>query len=99
MPNVVPVLYLSASRRQNISLCAIMFITEIEYHKIIDGGYDQVIFNDFIRESAALGIFDENTVLVINNVRFHKCVLLKSTYEELNIQTMFLPSYSLKINL
>ncbi|KAG0423382.1 hypothetical protein DMUE_6152, partial [Dictyocoela muelleri] len=52
MPNVDPVLYLSASRGQNISICAIMSITGIEYHKIIDGGYDQVIFNDFIRESA-----------------------------------------------
>ncbi|KAG0442362.1 hypothetical protein DMUE_0327 [Dictyocoela muelleri] len=98
MPNVDPVLYLSASREQNISLCAIMSITRIEYHKIIDGGCDQVIFNDFIRESEALGIFDENTVLVTDNVRFYKCGLLKSTCEELNIQTMFSLSYSPELN-
>ncbi|KAG0441633.1 hypothetical protein DMUE_0899 [Dictyocoela muelleri] len=80
IPIVNPVSYHSKSREHFISLCAIMSITDIEYYKIIDGGYDQNIFNNFIREIAALGIFVKNTVLVMDNVRFNKCGLLMLYY-------------------
>ncbi|KAF7685706.1 hypothetical protein CDIK_3545 [Cucumispora dikerogammari] len=67
------ILYQPASKSQNISLCGIISSNGIEAYKLIDGAYNRDEFMRFLVVCSEKGIFNQNLILVIDNVRFHYC--------------------------
>ena len=53
---------------------------------------------DLLRQIASAGITPPIT-LVLDNARYQRCKLVESLAQELNIELLFLPSYSPNLNL
>ncbi|EPR77811.1 putative transposase [Spraguea lophii 42_110] len=68
------------------------------HHKILDGAYNVERFKIFIKEVHDKGIFHENTMLILDNVRFHKTNEILYYLTEKNIRYLFLPTYSPEFN-
>lgn len=91
-------IYQPRSRGRNISLCALIGISGVLNKKLIEGPYDGNMFKLFLEECILKNIFDVNTILVMDNVRFHHSELIKSFLSVNNIQVLYLPAYSPDLN-
>ncbi|KAF7685451.1 hypothetical protein CDIK_3800 [Cucumispora dikerogammari] len=67
------ILYQPASKSQNISLCSIISSNGVENYKLIDGAYNRDEFMRFLVVCSEKKIFNQNPILVMDNVRFHHC--------------------------
>ncbi len=91
-------LYQPASRGQNISLCALISINGLEHYKLIDGAYNEHIFIEFLTECSSNGVFNNNPILVMDNVAFHHCSGVKLYLESIGVEIVYLPLYSPDLN-
>ena len=71
------VLYQPTSRDRNVSIYGIISNSGVEHYKLIDGGYNRKIFATFLSECSQKGLFNNNVVLLLDNVRFHHCTEIK----------------------
>ena len=92
------VLYQPASRGKNVSMCGIISNSGVEHYKLIDGGYIRETFATFLSECSQKGLFNNNVVLVLDNVKFHHCAEIKTFLESLDVEIMYLPAYSPDLN-
>ena len=53
----------------------------------------------FLSECSQKGLFNNNVVLVLDKDRFHHCEEIKTFLESLDVEIMYLPTYSLDLNL
>ena len=98
MADTDAVITVRPSRGQNISLCAMLAPTGICHYRIIDGPYNSVIFKELLEESIELNLFSENSLIIMDNVRFHHSSTIKNLLNDKNIGFMFLPAYSPELN-
>ena len=92
------VLYQPASRGRNVSMCGIISKSGVEHYKPIDGGYNREIFATFLSECSQKGLFNNNVVLIFDNVRFHHRAEIKTFLESLDVEIMYFPAYSPDFN-
>ena len=92
------VLYQPASRGRNVSMRGIISNSGVEHYKLIDGGNNREIFATFLSKCSQKGLFNNNVVLVLDNVRFHHCAKIKTFLESLDVEIMYLPAYSPELN-
>ncbi|KAG0430116.1 hypothetical protein DMUE_5693 [Dictyocoela muelleri] len=97
-PNVSPIKHQPASKRQNISLCAIISRSTLVASKIIDGKYNAEKFGEFIDESARFGAFRDSPVLVMDNASIHKTREILNKLENYGVEVKFIPPYSPDLN-
>jgi len=86
-----------ANRSRNISLLAIISTRMIVKSKIIEGAFNSESFLCFIKNCKELGIFD-NKILIMDNVKFHKSLVVMDYFRKNNIRHDFLPAYSPQLN-
>lgn len=91
-------IYQPRSRGKNISLCAIISMNGIEHFNLVDGACTKEIFLGFLEECFRKGIFQNNPVLVMDNVRFHCGEEIKHFLLARGVQVMMLPTYSPDLN-
>ena len=92
------VLYQPKSKGKNISLCGIISQAGFEYYRLIEGAFNGELFIDFLRDAENSGLFRNNPILVLDNVRFHHCAEVERFCGESNIELLFLPAYSPDMN-
>lgn len=98
MAGTEPVLYQPASRQKNISLLAIVSISRVDHFKLKEGAYNTESFLDFLVECNNNTVFTDNTVLVMDNVKFHHAGAVKTFLKSLNVEVIYLPPYSPDLN-
>ena len=91
-------IYQPASRGRNVSMCALMSINEVEKYELRDGAYNSEAFLEFLISANRENILTANSVLVLDNVRFHHCLEIKSFFNRTNIKPIFLSPYSPDLN-
>ena len=52
----------------------------------------------FYLNAAKMDFFNNNVVLVLDNVRFHHCAEIKTFLKSLNVEIMYFPAYSPDLN-
>ncbi len=87
-----------ASKGQNISLCAIIANNGVQHFKLIDGSYNRKNFVSFLNECHQRGVFENNPILVMDNVRFHHCHEIGNYLDSINVESIYLPPYSPDLN-
>ncbi|KAG0442363.1 hypothetical protein DMUE_0326 [Dictyocoela muelleri] len=91
-------IYQPCSCGKNLSLCLIISQNAIKHFKLIDGAYNCEMFYVFLNECFEKGIFRNNSILIMDNVAFHKGAELKIFMESRNVTVIFLPPYSPDLN-
>lgn len=91
-------IYQPSSKGKNISLCAIISVNGIENHKLIDGSYNKEEFCRFLVDCNQKGIFNNNPVLVMDNVAFHHSQEVRIYLDSVNVEYAFLSPYSPDLN-
>ena len=71
----------------------------MEHFKLIDGGFKRESFGDFLVECNQKNVYTSNTELVLDNVRFHHCIKIKTYLEPIGVEVFYLPVYSPDLNL
>ncbi|KAF7690794.1 hypothetical protein CDIK_2628 [Cucumispora dikerogammari] len=66
--------------------------------KLIDGSYNRECFMSFLVECSRKGLFSNNPVLILDNVRFHYCEEIVFYLSSIDVKVMFLPAYSPDLN-
>ena len=79
-------------------MCGIISNSGVEHYKLIDGGYNREIFATFLYKCSPKGLFNNNVVLILDNVTFHHCAEIKTFLESLDVEIMYLPAYSPDLN-
>jgi len=98
MANQEAIMYQPASRGRNISLCAMISSSGVEKFEMIDGSYSRETFMKFLVCCSNAGLFRNNPVLIMDNVRFHHCFEIKEYLQSQNVILNFLPPYSPDLN-
>jgi len=70
----------------------------IEHFILVDGGCNREFFIGFLEECFRKGIFQNNPVLVMDNVRFHCGDEIKNLLNVRGDQVIMLPTYSPDLN-
>ena len=70
----------------------------MEHFKLSDGGLDRGSFGDFSVECNQKNVFTPNTVLVLDNVKFHHCIEIKTSLASIGVEVFYLPTYSPDLN-
>lgn len=97
-PNEQAISYVTTNRGRNISLCGILSPNGLIAHKIVEGAFNTEIFNEFLLELVTRQVITEETILVLDNVRFHHNAALKAFFDSQRITMIYLPSYSPDFN-
>ncbi|KAF7685286.1 hypothetical protein CDIK_3965, partial [Cucumispora dikerogammari] len=92
------ILYQPASKGQNISLCGIISSNGVENNKLIYGAYNRDEFMRFFVVCSEKGIFNQNPILVMDNVRFPHCEEILFFLTSINVEVLFLSAYSPDLN-
>lgn len=91
-------IYQPKSRGRNVSLCSIISLNGMEHFNIVDGAFNREIFIAFLEECFRNGVFQSNTVLVMDNVRFHCGQEVSDYLFARGVQVIMLPTYSPDLN-
>ncbi len=91
-------MYQPASQGRKISLCGLILISGVEHFNLIDGAYNHTNFCEFLTECYDNGAFENNPVLILDNVRFHHCEQVLTLLSSYDVEVVFLPPYSPDLN-
>ncbi len=86
------------SKGHNISLCGLISMNGVEHFKIVDGAYNREVFIAFLVECNEKGVFRNNPILIMDNVRFHHCDKIKLYLSSIDVEVIYLPAYSPDLN-
>ena len=92
--NTDAVMYQTASRGRNISMCSIISITGNGHNEILEGSFNSEHFLKILKSCHEKSLFINNPVLVMDNVRFHHCEEIIDFLYKKNICFLNLPPYS-----
>ena len=67
-------------------------------HKIIDGAFNRNSFQEFLTEMINQRKISNNTVVVMDNVRFHHIGEINNLLILNSVKSLFLPTYSPQLN-
>ena len=79
-------------------MCCINSVNGIEHFKLKEGAYNGDEFSTFIVECNNLGIFDSDTIIVMDNVKFYHSPNIKNLFDSLSLCVEYLPPYSPDLN-
>jgi len=83
---------------RNISLCCMISSGAVEKFELTEGSYNRELFMVFLVSCSNIGLFQNNAVLIMNNVRFHHCKEIKDYLQLEDVTVMYLPPYSPDLN-
>lgn len=97
--SVVPVFIRSACGRQRYNVLGAINPLNLQFFRVCNTEYiNSTSVCELLRQIASAGISTPIT-LVLDNARYQRCELVQSLARELNIELLFLPSYSPNLNL
>lgn len=96
--NTDAIRYVTSSRGRNISLCAAFSTAGLIHTEITEGGYNTEKFLSFIQDLMQHIISPRETIIVLDNVRFHHERRIKQFFESQYVQVEYLPTYSPEFN-
>jgi len=97
--SVVPLFIRSASGRQRYNVLGAINPLTLQFFRVCNTQYiNSASVGELLRQIASVGISTPIT-LVLDNARYQRCELVQSLARQLNIELLFLPSYSPNLNL
>ena len=78
--------------------CAIIAKTGVLNFKLVEGAYNGEKFGEFLQECYSKNIFQNNPIVIMDNVRFHHMDQIKSFLGSVGVDITFLPPYSPDLN-
>ncbi|KAF1744831.1 hypothetical protein MXB_3585 [Myxobolus squamalis] len=84
--------------RNNVSLLAIISTKGILHSKIIIGASNSLLLDEFLNECLTMNVFMINTVVLMDNIRFHETEILAQFFREHSLYFDFLPPHSPELN-
>jgi len=65
---------------------------------MVDGAYNREVFMTFLESCFNKGLFQNNPIVIMDNVRFHQCAELRDYLASKNVLILYLPPYSPDLN-
>jgi transposase len=97
--SVLPQFIRAASGRQRYNVLGAINPLTLDFYRVCNTTYiNSLSVCELLRQIASAGITTPIT-LVLDNARYQRCKLVESLALELNIELLFLPSYSPNLNL
>jgi len=92
------ILHRPADRGRNISVCAIVSMIGIESFETRSGSFNSLSFLEFLTRVNNEGVFTNDTIVVMDNVRFHHSNIVKDFLISNRIEYLYLPPYTPECN-
>jgi len=96
--NVDAIRHVPANKGRNVSLLALISKTKFEKWQIINGAYDSQMLLDFLKNCIEQNIITQSNYIIMDNARIHHSRVVMDLLHEKNINYIFLPPYSPKLN-
>jgi transposase len=97
--SVMPQFIRAASGRQRYNILGAINPLTFDFYRVCNTTYiNSLSVCELLRQIASAGITTPIT-LILDNARYQRCKLVESLAQELNIELLFLPSYSPNLNL
>jgi len=96
--NVDAIRHVPSNRGRNLSLLAIISDVKVMNYKLLSGPYNTENFLAFLNDCFLQNIFESNSILIMDNVKFHHSDSVKRFLQERNINFKYLPAYSPSLN-